>query len=122
MNGARTATSNNTSTITAPRVARRLRHSSQAAFLRTCQKRPPRCARTASVKSSTPSGVRGVGGTLAFAMYALLIVALAQTNARVQPAIGEIDEQIHHHETCRQDQYSRLDHGIVTPHDGLIEG
>src|SRR5262245_37938758 len=49
-------------------------------------------------------------------------VALCQTNARVQRAIGEVDEQIHRHEACGEDQYSRLDHRIVAPHDGLIEG
>src|ERR671932_635529 len=98
MNGARSATRNKMSTITAPMVARRLRHSSQAAFFRPCQKRAQRRARVGSVKSSRPRGVRGVGGIVAFAMYILLIVALCQTNARVQPAIGEVDEQIHHHE------------------------
>src|SRR5215510_10789395 len=122
MNGARSATRHKMSTITAPMVARRLRHSSQAAFLRRCQKRAQRRTKVGSVGSSRPRGERGVGGIVAFAMSVLLIVALCQTNAWVQQAIGEVDEQIHHHEACGEDQYSRLDHGIVAPHDGLIEG
>src|SRR5213592_4223532 len=97
MNGARNATRNKVSTITAPMLARRLRHSSQTAFLRKCQKRVLRCARPASVKSSTPRGVRGVRVTVALAMYVLLSQPLSQTNARVQQAIDEIDEQVHQH-------------------------
>src|SRR5919198_2093933 len=107
MNGARSATRKTMSTITAPMVARRLRHSSQAAFLRRYQKRAQRRTGMGSAKSSRPRGVWGVGGIVAFVMYVLLLVALSQTNARVQPAIGEIDEHIHHHKGCGEDQASR---------------
>src|SRR5262245_40272735 len=96
MNGARSVTRNKVSTITAPTQARRLRHSSQTASLRSCQKCVLGCVRPASVKSSTPGGVRV---TVASAMYVLLSQSLSQTNARVQPAIDEIDEQIHQHKS-----------------------
>src|SRR5215471_14442346 len=121
MRGARSATRNKVSSMTAPTLARRLRHSSQAAFCRVCQKRLLCCVRTASGKSSTPTGVRGVRGTVALAMYVLLSPPLSQTNARVQPAIGEIDEQIHQHKGGADNQYSRLYHRIVTTHKRLIE-
>src|SRR5262245_42666392 len=96
MNGARSATRNKVSTIMAPTLARRLRHSSLTAFLRSCQKRVLGGARPASVKSSTPRGVRV---TVASAMYVLLSQPLSQANARVQQAIDEIDEQIHQYKS-----------------------
>src|SRR5712691_7193252 len=121
MSGARRATRNKLSIITAPTLARRLRHSSQTAFFRVRQKRAPRRARTASGKSSTPRGVKCLGVTVALAMYVLLSQPLSQTNAWVQPAIGEIDEQIHQHKGRADDQHRCLYHRIVTPHKRLIE-
>src|SRR5262249_9588941 len=118
MYGARSATRNKVSTITAPALARRLRHSSLRAFLSSCQTRVPGGARPVSVKSSTPRGVRV---TVASAMDVLLSQALSQTNARVQPATDEIDEQIHQYKSRGQDQYSRLYHRIVAPQNRLIK-
>src|SRR5215510_4179088 len=121
MSGASRATRNKVSSITVPTLARRLRHSSQAAFCRVYQKRLRRCVRAASGKSSTPTVVRGVRGMVALAMSVLLSQPLSQTNARVQPAIGEIDEQIHQHKGSADNQHRRLYHRIVTTHKCLIE-
>ena len=82
--------------------------------------RPRQPPRAASPTSSAPScGVRTCRAVRTPAVGTPQAARLRLPDARIEPRVGQVDQQVHHQEGQRVDHHRPLDHRVVPGEDGL---
>lgn len=82
--------------------------------------RPRQPLRAASPTPSAPScGVRTCRAVRTPAVGTPQAARLRLPDARVEPRVGQVDQQVHHQEGQRVDHHRPLDHRVVPGEDGL---